>query len=97
MKSGTRWPSEALTPVTGTRTASCLFCGRTAPLRSISTSVQLDCEECGPYELTLGVISRFRLDWAVKEIVKAEIRRQLRNGVAMPLIDLEVLKSLTGR
>ncbi len=83
--------------MSGTRTASCLFCGRTAPLRSVTASIQLDCAECGPYELTLGVISRFHLDWAVKEVVRAEIRRQLKNGVAMPHIDLEVLKSLTGR
>ena len=83
--------------MSGTRTASCLFCGRTTPLRSVTASVQLDCPECGPYELTLGVISRFHLDWAVKEVVRAEIRRQLKNGVAMPRIDLEVLKSLERR
>lgn len=83
--------------MSGTRTASCLFCGRTAPLRSVSASVQLDCAECGSYELTLGVISRFHLDWAVKEVVRAEIRRQHENGVAMAHIDLDVLKSLKRR
>jgi hypothetical protein len=59
--------------------------------------VQLDCPECGPYELTLGVIGRLRLDWAAKGAVKAEIRRQLDSGVAMPHIDLEVLNALKGR
>lgn len=79
------------------RTASCLFCERTAPLRSVTAAVQLDCPACGPYEVTVGAIGELRADSRTKAAVRAEIHRQLDNGVERPHIDLEVLKALRGR
>ena len=79
------------------RTAACLFCGRTAPLRSITAAVQLDCSACGPYEITIGAIGQLRGDPHAKAAVRAEIRRQLDTGVERPRVDLEIVKALKGR
>ena len=79
------------------RTASCVLCGRTASLRSITAAVQLDCEDCGPYEMTVGVIGALRLDAAMKAAVRAEVKRQLDSGVERPAVNIEVLKALKGR
>jgi hypothetical protein len=83
--------------VSSTRTAACLFCGRTAPLRSITAAVQLDCSDCGSYEVTVGAIGQLRADAHAKAAVIAEIRHQLDTGVERPHIDLEVIKALKGR
>lgn len=80
-----------------TRTTACPFCGRAASLRSVTASVQLDCSECGPYELTTGVIGRLRGDANAKAAVRAEIRRQLDSGVERPSINVEILQALKGR
>ena len=82
--------------MTSTRTASCLFCGRTAPLRSVTAAVQLDCPECGPYEVTVGVIAALRMDAQAKAAVREEVRRQLDSGVERPHINVDVLSSLKG-
>ena len=83
--------------MTTTRTASCLFCGGTAQLRSVTAAVQLDCLACGPYEVTVGAIGQLRADAHAKAAVRAEIRRQLGSGVERPHIDLEIIKALRGR
>lgn len=80
-----------------TRTAACLFCGRTSSLRTVTAAVQLDCPACGPYEVTLGVIGQLRADATAKAAVRAEIYRQLHSGVERPHIDLETLQKLKGR
>lgn len=79
------------------RTASCALCGRTASLRSITAAVQLDCEECGPYEMTVGAIGALRLDAVTKAAVRVEVRRQLDSGVERPVVNIEVLTALKGR
>ncbi len=79
------------------RTASCILCGRTASLRSVTAAVQLDCPECGPFEMTVGVIGHLRVDAAAKAAVRAEIRRQLDTGVERPHVNLEVVNALKGR
>jgi hypothetical protein len=78
-------------------TAKCLFCSRTAPLRSITAAVQLDCPACGPYEVTVGAIVQLRTDAHAKAEARAEIRRQLDSGVERPLINIETIKALKGR
>jgi len=83
--------------MTTTRTASCPFCGRTAPLRSITAAVQLDCSACGPYEITVGAIGQLRADAQTRAAVRAEIRRQLDSGVERPHVDLEIVKALKAR
>lgn len=79
------------------RTAACLFCGRTSPLRSITAVVQLDCPACGSYEVTVGAVGHLRDDPPAKAAVRAEIRRQLDCGVERPHVDLEFIKALKGR
>jgi hypothetical protein len=73
------------------------FRGRTAPLRSVTAAMQLDCPACGSYEVTVGAIGQLRTDAHAKATVRAEIRRQLDGGVEMPHIDLEIIKALKGR
>ena len=79
------------------RTASCLFCGRTAALKSVTASVKIDCPDCGLYEVTVGAINQLRLDAQMKAAVRAEIRRQLDSGVERPQINVELLQALKGR
>jgi len=83
--------------VTTTRTASCLFCGRTTDLRSITAVVQLDCLSCGPYEVTVGAVGQLRDDPPAKAAVRVEIRRQLDSGVERPHVDIEFIKALKAR
>jgi hypothetical protein len=79
------------------RTANCIFCGRTSPLKSVTAAVQLDCAECGPYEVTVGVIGLLRDDPAAKAAVRAEIRHQLDSGVERPHVNIELVKALKAR
>jgi hypothetical protein len=79
--------------VSSTRKSKCLFCGRTAALKAVTT-VQVDCPDCGRYELTLEAINHLRLDTQAKASVRAEIRRQLDSGVERPQISLEVIRAL---
>jgi hypothetical protein len=79
--------------VNSTRKSKCLFCGRTAALKA-ATTVQVDCPDCGRYELTLEAINHLRLDAQAKASVRAEIRRQLDSGVERPQISLEVIQAL---
>jgi hypothetical protein len=83
--------------MTSTRTASCVLCGRTARLASNSAAVQLDCTDCGAFEVTIAVVGRLRADSRAKAAVRAEIRRQLDVGVARPHVNLEVLEALKAR
>jgi len=78
-------------------TAACPLCGRVSSLQSTEPAVQLDCPDCGPYEVTTGVIGHLRSDARAKAGVRAEIQRQIISGVARPHISLEVLKALLGR
>ena len=79
------------------RTASCVLCGRTAALKSVTAAIRLDCENCGIYEMTVGAIGAVAHDEAMKAIVRAEVRRQLDAGVERPLVNIEVVKALRGR
>ncbi len=79
------------------RTASCILCGRTAHLKSVTAAVELDCDECGIYEMTVGAIGALRADPPLRAAVRAEIRRQLDAGVERPSINVEVLRALKPR
>lgn len=79
-----------------TRISSCLFCGRTAALKPV-TAMQVDCPDCGLYELTVDAISHLRLDAQLKASVRAEIRRQVDSGVERPLVNIDFIKALKGR
>ena len=83
--------------MTSTRTAACILCGRTARLESAAAALRLDCPDCGPYDVTIGVIGHLHADAGAKGAVRAEIRRQLDGGVERPHISLEILRALKGR
>jgi len=79
------------------RTAACVLCGRTASLRSVTAAIQLDCPDCGLYEMTVGAIGALRADAALKAAVRVEVKRQLDAGVERPTINIEVLQALKAR
>ena len=79
------------------RTANCILCGRTASLKSVTAAVELDCDECGIYEMTVGAIGALRTDPPMRAAVKAEIKRQLDAGVERPSVNVEVLNALRAR
>ncbi len=80
--------------MSATRTAACIFCGRTAPMRSGTAAVQLNCRACGSYEMTIGAISQLRADSQTKAAVLDEIHRQHAGGVKIPRINDDVLQGL---
>ena len=82
--------------MSSTRTASCLFCGRTSPMKSNSAAIGIDCSACGRYEVTIGAIHHIRADPSLRTPVFEEVRRQLAEGQE-PLVTLEFVKTLTGR
>jgi hypothetical protein len=65
-------------------------------LRSVTAAVQLDCPECGPYEVTVGAIASLRTDAQAKAMVREEVRRQLDSGIERPHINVDILESLKG-
>src|SRR3974377_1503424 len=84
-------PPGGASHVSTQRTANCIFCRRTSPLKSVTAAVQLACAECGPYEVTVGVIGLLRDDPAAKAAVRAEIRHQLHSGGERTHVNLEVV------
>jgi hypothetical protein len=83
--------------VSSTRTAACLFCRRAVPVRFPTGTVQLDCPDCGWYEVTTGAIELLRSDEHANAAVRAEVRRELDSGVERPQINLWLIKELKGR
>ncbi len=80
--------------MSSTKSTACLFCGGTATLKSVTAAVQLDCPECGSYEVTVGAIAQLRSDTRARGAVLAEIRRQIASGVERPSINIETLAIL---
>ena len=80
-----------------TRIAACLLCGRTAQLYAGTAAVQWDCPDCGPFEMTVGVVSHLQANASAKAAVRAEVLRQRRDGVTRPEINVEILQALTRR
>lgn len=77
--------------------AVCLFCGRTASMRSFGAKVQLDCSACGPCEVTVEAMGLLRADENLRKAVLRQMRRHLDNGAERPLVNLEFVQSLKGR
>jgi hypothetical protein len=88
---------EALTQVSPTRTAACLFCDKRVPLRLLTGMVQLDCSDCGWYEVTTGAIDHLRVNAHLKVAALAEIRRQHAEGVGRAQINFDTVRELEGR
>ena len=77
--------------------AVCLFCGRTASIRALAVTMQLDCSACGACEVTLDAMGLLRADANLRQAVLRQVRRHLENGAERPLVNLEFIQSLKGR
>ncbi len=75
----------------------CLFCGRTASLRSLEVKVQLDCSACGACDVTPEAMAQLRADENLRKAVLRQVRRHLETGAERPLVDLDFIKSLRRR
>jgi hypothetical protein len=83
--------------MSSTRTASCIFCGRTSPFEFANGASRLDCPACGPYEVTVGAMAQLRSDARTKSGVRAAIRLQHDEGVERPRINADDVKALKDR
>ncbi len=77
--------------------AVCLFCGRTASVQPFGATVQLDCSDCGPCEVTVEAMRLLRADANLREAVRRQVRRHLDTGAERPLVNPEFIQSLKGR
>jgi hypothetical protein len=77
--------------------AVCIFCGRTASMRSLGAAVHLDCSDCGPCEMTVEAMVLLRADENLRKAVLQQMRRHLDTGAERPLVNIEFLRSLKGR
>lgn len=66
-------------------------------MRSGIAVVQLDCPDCGSYEMTTGVIAQLRGDEQATAAVLNEIRRSHDAGFRTPHISIETLDALKKR
>ena len=88
---------ERVRRVSGSEMAACLFCGRTASMRSFAAAVQLDCSACPPCEVTVEAMGLLRADENLRKAVLRQMRRHLDGGAERPLVNLEFIQSLKGR
>lgn len=88
---------ERVKRVSDSEMARCLFCGRTASMRSFQAAVQLDCSACGACEVTVEAMSLLRADENLRKAVLRQVRRHLDTGAERPLVNLEFIQSLKGR
>ena len=88
---------ERVRRVSDSEMARCLFCGRTASMRSLAAAVQLDCSACGPCAMTVEAMGLLRADENLRKAVLRQMRRHLDTGAERPLVNLEFIQSLKGR
>lgn len=88
---------ERIRRVSDSVMALCLFCGRTGSVRPFAATVQLDCSDCGPCEVTVEVMRLLRADANLREAVRRQVRRHLDSGAERPLVNPEFIQSIKGR
>jgi len=88
---------ERVRRVSAAEMTRCLFCGRTASVRSLEAAMQLDCSACGACEVTAEAMGLLRADENLRKAVFRQVRRHLETGVERPLVNLELIRSLKGR
>ncbi len=71
--------------------------GVTVSVRPFGATVQLDCSDCGPSEVTVEVIRLLRADANLREAVRRQVRRHIDTGAERPLVNPEFIQSLKGR
>ena len=88
---------EPVRRVSAAETTKCLFCGRTASVRSFEAAVQLNCSARGACEVTVEAMGLLRADGNLREAVLRQVRRHRASGAERPLVNLEFIRSLKGR
>lgn len=74
----------------------CLLCGGTAlGARSATAEIELRCEVCGTYTITVGAVNTLRQNVAKGALVRAEVQRRHAAGEVMPRVDMELLDAAT--
>ena len=74
----------------------CLLCGGTAlGARSATAEIELRCDVCGTYTITVGAVNTLRQSVAKGALVRAEVQRRHAAGEVMPRVDMELLDAAT--
>ncbi|MDL2717659.1 MAG: hypothetical protein PT977_07885 [Acidobacteriota bacterium] len=74
----------------------CLLCGGTAlGARSATAEIELRCEVCGTYTITVGAVNTLRQNVTKGALVRAEVQRRHAAGELMPRVDMELLDAAT--
>ena len=74
----------------------CLLCGGTAlGARSATAEIELRCEVCGTYTITVGAVNALRQNPTTGALARAEVQRRHGAGEGMPRVDMEFLDAAT--
>ncbi|MEO8586201.1 MAG: hypothetical protein ABI584_08565 [Acidobacteriota bacterium] len=74
----------------------CLLCGGSAlGARSATAEIELRCEVCGTYTITVGAVNALRQNMTKGALVRAEVQRRHAAGEVMPRVDMELLDAAT--
>jgi hypothetical protein len=72
----------------------CPLCGQTAPATTETyAEIQLVCNSCGFYSITVGAMTALRKNPARGSLVRAEMERRRVDGNATSRIDMELLEA----
>ena len=70
----------------------CLLCGGSAlGARSATAEIELRCDVCGTYTITVGAVNTLRQNPGRGPSVRAEVQRRHAEGEVMPRVDMEFL------
>lgn len=71
---------------------ACLLCGTTALVDTrLTAEVELQCDVCGVYTVTVGALNALRQSPSKATLVRAEVERRRANGSAKPCVDMELI------
>ena len=71
---------------------TCLLCGGNAlGARSATAEIELRCDVCGLYTITVGAVNALRQSPAKAGLVRAEVERRRADGEAIPHVDMDLL------
>jgi hypothetical protein len=71
---------------------SCLLCRGTAlAAGGASAEIELRCQVCGLYTITVGAVSALRQNPARAPLVRVEMERRRAAGDTLPRVDMDLL------
>ena len=74
----------------------CLLCGGNAlGARSATAEIELRCNVCGMYTITVGAVNALRQNPAKGALVHAEVVRRHAEGETIPRVDMEFVDLAT--